>query len=99
MGAGDDVPFQPKESGAPLYSLGASGAVPCQAKGSGDATSADPIGPPIPMKPKRVVTPEDFGDIASLYGVEGNAAFCAGWGVGPGVPQQPDPLFGVLSGK
>ena len=71
IGAGDDVPFQPKESGGPLYSLGASGEVPCQAKGSGDATSADPIGPPMPMKPKRAVTPEDFGDMVSLYGVEG----------------------------
>lgn len=99
MGAGDDVPFQLNVSGAPLYSLGAGGAVPCQAKGSGDATSADPIGPPIPMNPKRVVTPEDLGDIASLYGVAGNATCCADWGVGPGVPQQPDPLCGVLSGK
>jgi hypothetical protein len=71
MGAGDDVPFQPKLSGAPLYSLGAGGAVPCQAKGSGEEMSADPIGPQMSMKPKRVVTPEDFGDITSLYGVDG----------------------------
>jgi hypothetical protein len=61
--------------------------------------SADPIGPPMPMNPNRVVTPEDFGDIASLYGVEGKATFCGGCGVGPGVPQQPDPLCDVLSGK
>lgn len=40
--------------------------MPFQAKGSGSGASLFPIGPPIPIKPKRAVTPLDFGDIVSL---------------------------------
>jgi hypothetical protein len=73
--------------------------MPFQARGSGSAASVVPIGPPIPMKPKRAVTPLDFGDIVSLYGVGGTCICCVGCGVGPGVPQQLDPRCDVFSEK
>jgi hypothetical protein len=98
--AGDAVPFHANASGGPLYALGAGGAMPFQANGSGSGSSAFPIGPPIPINPKRDVTPVDLGDIVSLYGVSGTAGVCcAGCGVGPGVPQQLDPRFDMLSEK
>ena len=73
--------------------------MPFQAKGSGSEWSVFPIGPPIPMKPKRVVTPLDLGDIVSLYGVGGTGVCNGCCGVGPGVPQQLEPRCDVFSEK